>query len=132
MILAAPRGVSGSGEIYVGTGVGAVFGTFSLPAGVDVAAIQESGDPTMVISENEFHVYVHDAWKSIARLKTPFDGCIERAWPEIQGDVLLQDQLYDASRTRPDRPMMGGTGPRWGQAATPITSMCPQPFLSAG
>jgi len=65
-IFAASDGVFFSGPGFVGTGVGSIFGDFTLSGTFDRPIIFEGGDPTLVDSINEIHRFSYGAWGSLA------------------------------------------------------------------
>ena len=73
-IIAAPNGITGNGSILLGSGVGAIYGDYSLSGTVSVPVVNETGNPLDVNSVNEVHVYPYSAWQSLPPAEIGLSG----------------------------------------------------------
>ncbi len=65
-IMAAPNGVRFAGDVFVGRGVGVVYGTLTLSGTLDVHVAHEAGDPLSITSSNnDVHIFPYHAWRSL-------------------------------------------------------------------
>jgi hypothetical protein len=64
-ILAAPGGIVVTNGLFVGSGVGAIYGDLTLTGTTDVSVVHEDGDPLQTRSVNEIHVYAYAAWEGL-------------------------------------------------------------------